>query len=136
MSQAELQTLLMNVQNTEREARKELSSASEEISALSARHAREVEELDSQIRKKERENRALEDELRDSREDLSREKENVRELKVAHSSFLFIWEAHELMYDYRGLWQNSPHSISRSMPSWRHRKLNRKRSKPKSKERC
>jgi kinesin family protein C1 len=86
MSQTDLQTLLMTVQNTEREARRELSSASEEISALSAKHAREIDELDSQLRRKERERRGMEDELRDSREELGRERETIRELKVSEVS--------------------------------------------------
>lgn len=86
MSQTDLQTLLASVQNTEREARRELSTASEEIAALSAKHAREVEELDSQIRRKNREKRGLEEELRDSREELSRERETIRELKVTSPS--------------------------------------------------
>ena len=82
MSQQDLQTLLMTVQNTEREARRELSSASEVLAASSAKHAREVEELDSQIRRKEREKKNLEEELKESRDESSRGRETIRELKV------------------------------------------------------
>ncbi len=82
MSQADLQSLLATTQNTEREARRDLSSASEEIAALRASHSREVDDLERQIARKDREKRSLEDELRESRDELSREREVIRELKV------------------------------------------------------
>ena len=49
---------------------------------MSAKYTREVEELETQIRRKDREKRGLEDELRESREELAREREAIRELKV------------------------------------------------------
>ncbi|OCF39757.1 kinesin family member C1 [Kwoniella heveanensis CBS 569] len=81
MSQVDLQTLLQSTQNTEREARRDLSSASEELAALRSSHAREVDDLERTIARKDREKRGLEEELRDSRDELSRERETVRELK-------------------------------------------------------
>ncbi|KAK8843321.1 hypothetical protein IAR55_006976 [Kwoniella newhampshirensis] len=88
MSQVDLQNLLQSTQNTEREARRDLSSASEELAALRSAHAREVDDLERTINRKDREKRGLEDELKDSRDELSRERENVRELKqtLAHQS--------------------------------------------------
>ncbi|WWD21164.1 hypothetical protein CI109_105647 [Kwoniella shandongensis] len=81
MSQVDLQALLQSTQNTEREARRDLSSASEEIAALRSAHAREIDDLERTIARKDREKRGMEDELKDSRDELSRERENVRELK-------------------------------------------------------
>lgn len=82
-SQFDLQTLLSSTQNTEREARRDLSSASEELAALRSAHAREVDDLERTTARKDREKRALEDEVKDSRDELSREREVVRELKVS-----------------------------------------------------
>ncbi|WVR09072.1 hypothetical protein IAU60_006133 [Kwoniella sp. DSM 27419] len=81
LSQNDLQALLNSTQNTEREARRDLSSASEELAALRASHGREIDELERTIARKDREKRGLEDELGDSRDELSRERETVRELK-------------------------------------------------------
>lgn len=67
---------------TERAARLDLTSASEEIAALRSSHAREVDELERTIARKDREKKNLEDELRDGRDELSRERDNVRTLKV------------------------------------------------------
>nr|XP_018259173.1 kinesin family member C1 [Kwoniella dejecticola CBS 10117]OBR81331.1 kinesin family member C1 [Kwoniella dejecticola CBS 10117] len=81
MSQVDLQALLQSTQNTEREARRDLSSASEELAALRAAHAREVDDFERTIARKDREKRGMEDELRDSRDELSRERETIRQLK-------------------------------------------------------
>lgn len=81
-SQESLQALLQSTQTTERAARLDLTSASEEIAALRSSHAREVDELERTIARKEREKRNLEDELRDGRDELSRERDTVRALKV------------------------------------------------------
>jgi kinesin family protein C1 len=81
-SQVDLQTLLASTQSHEREARRDLSSASEELQAVRSAHAREIDDLERQLQRKEREKRGLEDDLRELREDLSRERESVRELKV------------------------------------------------------
>ncbi|WWC73102.1 uncharacterized protein I206_107067 [Kwoniella pini CBS 10737] len=81
MSQVDLQALLQSTQNTEREARRDLSSASEELAALRAAHAREIDDLERTVARKDREKRGMEDELRDSRDDLSRERETIRQLK-------------------------------------------------------
>jgi kinesin family protein C1 len=83
-SQAELQTRLTSTQNTEREARRDLSSASEEISALRSAHSREIDELERTVARKDREKRGLEEELKDRSADLSRERETIRELKVSN----------------------------------------------------
>ncbi len=82
MSQADIQTLLMTVQSTERDARRELSNASEEIAELQSKHSREIDDLERQISRKDREKRNLEEELKERHEDLSREREVVREIKV------------------------------------------------------
>ncbi|EIW66111.1 hypothetical protein TREMEDRAFT_65960 [Tremella mesenterica DSM 1558] len=79
---ADLQALLFSTQNTEREARRDLSTASEEIAALRSAHAREVDDLERAIARKDREKRGIEEELRDSRDELGREREMVRELKL------------------------------------------------------
>lgn len=67
----------------EREGRRNLSNASEEIASLKATHMREVEELERQVQRKDREKRGLEDELRESRDEISRERQTVRDLKVS-----------------------------------------------------
>lgn len=84
MSQADLQSLLQKTQTTEREAQRNLSSASEEIAALRAAHSREVDELERQVQRKDREKRNMEEELREARDELSRERETVRGLKVSN----------------------------------------------------
>ncbi|WVO22624.1 uncharacterized protein IAS62_003954 [Cryptococcus decagattii] len=81
-SQESLQALLQSTQMTERAARLDLTSASEEIAALRSSHAREVDELERTIARKDREKKNLEDELRDGRDELSRERDIVRALKV------------------------------------------------------
>ncbi|KIR26643.1 kinesin family member C1 [Cryptococcus deuterogattii LA55] len=81
-SQESLQALLQSTQMTERAARLDLTSASEEIAALRSSHAREVDELERTIARKDREKKNLEDELRDGRDELSRERDIVRTLKV------------------------------------------------------
>lgn len=91
MSQADMQTLLMTVQTTEREARRDLSNASEEIAALQAKHAREIDDLERQISRKDREKRNLEEELKERQEDMSRERETIRELKVGAYSWLQVY---------------------------------------------
>lgn len=83
ISQEDLKKLLAGVTDHEREKRRELSSASEEIAAMQAKYTREIDELETQLRKKDREKRGLEDELRESREELSRERETIRDLKVS-----------------------------------------------------
>lgn len=85
MSQVDLQALLASTQNVEREARRDLSSASEEIASLKAGHAREVEELERQIHRKDREKRGLEEELRESRDEIGRERQTIRDLRVSHA---------------------------------------------------
>lgn len=79
-----MKKLLAGVTDVDREKRRELSNASEEIAALQAKYAREIDDLETQIRKKDREKRGLEDELRESREELSRERETIRDLKVSY----------------------------------------------------
>ncbi|WRT69051.1 uncharacterized protein IL334_006034 [Kwoniella shivajii] len=81
MSQVDLQALLQSTQNTEREARRDLSSASEELAAVRAAHAREVDDLERTVARKDREKRGLEDEMRESRDELSRERDIIRQLK-------------------------------------------------------
>lgn len=87
MSQADLQNLLANTQNVEREARRDLTNASEEIAAMKASHAREVDDLERQIVRKDREKERLEEEIKEGRDELRTERETVRELKVRISGF-------------------------------------------------
>ena len=81
--QYNLQTLLSNAQTTERETHNNLNQTGEELAELRRAHAREVEELDATVRRKEREKRNMEEELQEARDELSRERETVRGLKVS-----------------------------------------------------
>lgn len=85
MSQADLQKILLQTENTEREARRELSTASEEIAALRSSHSREVDELERTIARKDREKRNLEEEMQDRADELSRERQTIRDLKVGET---------------------------------------------------
>ena len=82
LSQTDLQQLLQNTQNTEREARKDLTNASEELAVLRANHAREIDELERTVARKDREKRNIEEELRDRADEATRDREAIRELKV------------------------------------------------------
>lgn len=86
MSQVDLQKILLQTENTEREARRELSTASEEIAALRSAHAREVDELERTIARKDREKRNFEEEMQDRAEELSRERQTIRDLRVSSLS--------------------------------------------------
>ncbi|KZT07506.1 kinesin-domain-containing protein [Laetiporus sulphureus 93-53] len=68
--------------------RRELDSASDEIDQLRKRHARELEEQEIDMRKKDREVRELKEDLRMCQHDLERERETVASLKatVSHQS--------------------------------------------------
>lgn len=81
--QQAMQQQLATSQNEEREARRNLSSAGEEIATLKAKHRDEVDELERQVKKREREGRELEAELGDVRADLDLTRAEVRELKVS-----------------------------------------------------
>jgi kinesin family protein C1 len=83
MSHVDLQALLTKTQTTEREAQRSLSTAGEELASLRSAHAREVDELERTISRKDREKRNMEDELREARDELGREREVVRGLKVS-----------------------------------------------------
>lgn len=82
-SQTELQTLLQSTQNTEREARRNLSTAGEEIAALREKHRNELDDVERQLAKRERERRDLEDDLRACRADLEEARGQVRDVKAA-----------------------------------------------------
>jgi kinesin family protein C1 len=82
-SQTELQTLLQSTQNTEREARRNLSTAGEEIAALREKHRGELDDVERQLAKRERERRDLEDDLRACRADLEEARGQVRDVKAA-----------------------------------------------------
>lgn len=77
----DLQSVVLNAEDKERENRRALSNGSEEMEALRAKHLREMEELERQLRTKERENRGLLSELSESSEELSRQRNIVRELR-------------------------------------------------------
>lgn len=87
MSQSDLQRILQQTENTEREARRELSTASEEIASLRSAHAREIDELERTVARKDREKRNMEEEMRDQADELSRERQTIRDLKVCPRIF-------------------------------------------------
>lgn len=89
--QQAMQQQLLTSQNEEREARRNLSSAGEEIAALKSKHRDEVDELERQVTKKERERRDLEMELGDVRADLDLTRAEVRELKVRSAAPETVW---------------------------------------------
>ncbi|KAF9464929.1 P-loop containing nucleoside triphosphate hydrolase protein [Collybia nuda] len=68
--------------------RRELVSASDEIEGLKKRHAREVMDLEMDVKKRDREIREVNEDLRVCRGDLERERETVSSLKstISHQS--------------------------------------------------
>jgi kinesin family member C1 len=86
MSEERFRALLQQTQATERESARSLSAAGEELANLRSSHAREVDELERTISRKDREKRNLEDEVREARDELGREREVVRGLKVSLNS--------------------------------------------------
>lgn len=81
----DLQSVVLNAEDKERENRRALSNGSEELEALRAGHLREMEEVERQLRSKERENRGLLSELAESSEELGRQRDLVRELRVGQT---------------------------------------------------
>ncbi|KAJ8584725.1 kinesin-domain-containing protein [Rhizopogon salebrosus TDB-379] len=79
---------LANAKSLELDKRRELVSASDEIEKLRMKHAREIMELEMEVKSKSREARELADELRLVKDDLERERDNVSNLKatVSHQS--------------------------------------------------
>jgi kinesin family protein C1 len=61
--------------------RKELVGFSDEIAQLKKTHAKEIEELEGEMQKREEETRAVSEELRLCRHDLERERESTTELR-------------------------------------------------------
>jgi kinesin family protein C1 len=55
------------------------------LAALRATHAREIDELERTVARKDREKRNIEEELKDRAEEATRDREAIRELKVSHS---------------------------------------------------
>ena len=78
---AALTRALQAAKNQERTQLHELSHASDELQALKKRHAMEVADLEIDMGKKDRELRAVNEELRVCRSDLEREREAVSALK-------------------------------------------------------
>ena len=68
--------------------RRELGIASEELEHLKKRHANEIMDLEMDIKRKDRENRELQDELRVCKSELERERETISQLKatISHQS--------------------------------------------------
>lgn len=79
---------LINAKSLELDKRRELASASDEIEKLRMKHAREIMELEMEVKSKTREARELADELRLVKGDLERERDNVSNLKatISHQS--------------------------------------------------
>lgn len=76
---------LANAKSLELDKRRELVSASDEIEKLRMKHAREIMELEMEVKSKAREARELADELRLVKGDLERERDYVSNLKAAVS---------------------------------------------------
>ncbi|KAJ9094190.1 hypothetical protein QFC19_008041 [Naganishia cerealis] len=84
--QQELQARLNTTQNDEREARRNLSTAGEEMAAMREKHRDEIDELERKLSKKERERKELEEDCKDLKGDLESCKGEVRDLKAALSA--------------------------------------------------
>ncbi len=80
-----LQTTLATTENAEREARRNLSSAGEELAELRGKHAREIEEMERKLSRVEREKREVEDDLRRCREEVEMMRRETIELRVSYS---------------------------------------------------
>ncbi|KAG1767561.1 P-loop containing nucleoside triphosphate hydrolase protein [Suillus occidentalis] len=76
---------LANAKSLELDKRRELVSASDEIEKLRIKHAREIMELEMEVKSKAREARELADELRLAKSDLERERDSVSNLKATLS---------------------------------------------------
>lgn len=74
--------MLAAVTQDERDTRKKLSEASEELASLRVAHARETADLQRQLEHKERSNRNLEEEMQRGLEELIKERDIVRKLRV------------------------------------------------------
>jgi len=59
------------------------------LAVLRATHAREIDELERTVARKDREKRNIEEELKDRAEEATRDREAIRELKVSHH---FLYE--------------------------------------------
>lgn len=81
--QAELNAILSQTRDHEREARRNLSTAGEEIAALREKHRGEMDDVERQLAKRERERRDLEDDLRTCKADLEEARGQVRDIKAA-----------------------------------------------------
>ncbi|KAG2357858.1 P-loop containing nucleoside triphosphate hydrolase protein [Suillus spraguei] len=76
---------LANAKSLELDKRRELVSASDEIEKLRMKHAKEIMELEMDVKSKAREARELADELRLAKSDLERERDTVSNLKATLS---------------------------------------------------
>jgi kinesin family protein C1 len=76
---------LANAKSLELDKRRELVSASDEIEKLRMKHAKEIMELEMEVKSKAREARELADELRMVTSDLERERDSVSNLKATLS---------------------------------------------------
>ncbi|KAG2033381.1 P-loop containing nucleoside triphosphate hydrolase protein [Suillus americanus] len=76
---------LANAKSLELDKRRELVSASDEIEKLRMKHAKEIMELEMEVKSKAREARELSDELRMVKSDLERERDSVSNLKATLS---------------------------------------------------
>ncbi|KAG1772986.1 kinesin-domain-containing protein [Suillus placidus] len=83
---------LANAKSLELDKRRELVSASDEIEKLRMKHAKEIMELEMEVKSKAREARELADELRLAKSDLERERDNASNLKatLSHQSTSYI----------------------------------------------
>jgi kinesin family member C1 len=83
---AQLQSQMTVTRNQELNQRRELDSMIEELDAMRKKHARELMELEMDMRKKERENRELQEDVKCFKSDLDLEREKVSQLKATISN--------------------------------------------------
>ncbi|KAJ9106331.1 hypothetical protein QFC21_001477 [Naganishia friedmannii] len=91
--QQELQTRLNTTQNDEREARRNLSTAGEELAAMREKHRDEVDDLERKLSKKERERKELKEDCKQLRSDLESCKGEARDLKLTVQAELIALRA-------------------------------------------
>ncbi|EIN09479.1 C-terminal kinesin [Punctularia strigosozonata HHB-11173 SS5] len=82
----QLQAQMTITRNQELNQRREIDSMIEELDTMRKKHAREVMDLEMDMRKKDRENRELQEDLKCCRSDLARERESVSQLKATVAS--------------------------------------------------
>jgi kinesin family protein C1 len=78
-----MQALINAAKNEEKAARANLSTAGEEIAELKSKHREQIDEFQSQLSRRDRERRDLEDDLKACRAELEAANGHVRDVKAA-----------------------------------------------------